>query len=152
MARKTATSQKTKIPARQDAKRETVINKPQEYKSGISDYLKFGESYTSLVLGIIVVIIATVLLLSFVHGKNSNKINKPEAFLSSEQLGKNPQKIAQVKQKTMIQQSAAVQLKVMQAIKPKVTKAIQLNAQLKPKTKELIINKAENEAKDKTYT
>lgn len=35
------------------------------------EYLRFGESYTSLILGIIVVIISTALLLSFVHNKNN---------------------------------------------------------------------------------
>lgn len=38
--------------------------------SGFFDYLRFGESYTSLLLGIVVVIVSTVLLLSFVHNKN----------------------------------------------------------------------------------
>ena len=41
--------------------------------------LHFGESYTSLVLGMIVVIISTVLLLAFVHNKNSNKTSSPDA-------------------------------------------------------------------------
>jgi nucleoid-associated protein YgaU len=36
---------------------------------------RFGESYTSLVLGIVVVIVSTVLLLSFVHNKNVTKLN-----------------------------------------------------------------------------
>jgi nucleoid-associated protein YgaU len=48
-------------------------------------YLKLGESYTSLVLGIIVVIIGTVLLLSFAHTRNinrgeNNKSNIPEGI------------------------------------------------------------------------
>jgi len=41
------------------------------------DYLRFGESYTSLILGIIVVIITTALLLSFVHNKNAGNVNTP---------------------------------------------------------------------------
>ncbi len=41
--------------------------------------LRFGESYTSLILGMIVVIISTVLLLAFVHNKNSNKAVSPDA-------------------------------------------------------------------------
>lgn len=46
-----------------------------ERKSSVFDYLRFGESYTSLVLGIVVVIIATILLLSFVHSRNGRKTN-----------------------------------------------------------------------------
>jgi nucleoid-associated protein YgaU len=42
----------------------------EENKVGGLDFLRFGESYTSLILGIIVVVIATVLLLSFVRGRN----------------------------------------------------------------------------------
>lgn len=62
------------------AKKTTKITKPIEIeeeetqsRSSLFDYLRFGESYTSLVLGIIVVIISTVLLLSFVHNKNVEK-------------------------------------------------------------------------------
>ncbi|MEK7571602.1 MAG: LysM peptidoglycan-binding domain-containing protein [Patescibacteria group bacterium] len=43
----------------------------EEKKGGIFDFLRLGESYSSLVLGIIVVIIATVLLLSFIYNRNS---------------------------------------------------------------------------------
>lgn len=46
-----------------------------EKGTGFFSYLRFGESYTSLILGIIVVIIATALLLSFVHNKNAGKVN-----------------------------------------------------------------------------
>lgn len=48
---------------------------PAEKGTSFFDYLRFGESYTSLVLGIIVVIIATALLLSFVHNKNAGNVN-----------------------------------------------------------------------------
>ena len=48
--------------------------KPTEVKqkTNIRDIFKFGESYTSLILGIIFVVIATVILLTFVKGKNAN--------------------------------------------------------------------------------
>jgi len=61
------------------------IKKPKEQKivelpkkgTSFFDYLRFGESYTSLILGIIVVIIATALLLSFVHNKDAGNVNTP---------------------------------------------------------------------------
>jgi nucleoid-associated protein YgaU len=46
-----------------------------EEEPTVYDFFRFGESYTSLILGIIVVIVSTVLLLSFVH--NKNKTNTP---------------------------------------------------------------------------
>lgn len=62
------------------ARKSTKIIKPIEIeeeetqsRSSLFDYLRFGESYTSLVLGIIVVIISTVLLLSFVNNRNTEK-------------------------------------------------------------------------------
>ncbi|MGI8419375.1 MAG: LysM peptidoglycan-binding domain-containing protein [Candidatus Levyibacteriota bacterium] len=55
----------------------TSQEEPQEKKTSFFEYLRFGESYTSLILGIIVVIIATALLLSFVHNKNSKNVNTP---------------------------------------------------------------------------
>lgn len=45
-------------------------------KNSIWDIFKFGESYTSLILGIVVVIVATIVLLGFVKGKNTSV--KPE--------------------------------------------------------------------------
>jgi len=64
MARKKASAKTTKATKK-------VVAKPA--KTGVSEYLRFGESYTSLILGIIAVIIATVLLLSFVNTRQSSK-------------------------------------------------------------------------------
>jgi nucleoid-associated protein YgaU len=70
--------------------------KPQEQKvkNSFFNLLEFGESYTSLILGIIVVIIATVLLLTFVRNTN-NTVNSPKTQISSQQTVK---KIALVSQ------------------------------------------------------
>ncbi len=46
-------------------------SKGVESKNSIWDILKFGESYTSLILGIIVVIISTIILITFVKGKEN---------------------------------------------------------------------------------
>ncbi len=56
------------------------------------DYLRFGESYTSLVLGIVVVIISTALLLSFVHNRNSVPTNP---------VTQESQSIAQISQRAL---------------------------------------------------
>jgi nucleoid-associated protein YgaU len=45
-------------------------SKKAEKRRGLLDNLKFGESYTSLILGIIVVIVGTVLLLSLVRTRS----------------------------------------------------------------------------------
>ncbi len=61
-----------------EAKAEEIL--PEEApksSNGFFDYLRFGESYTSLILGIIVVIISTALLLSFVHNRNAGSVNTP---------------------------------------------------------------------------
>lgn len=55
------------------AKKAAPVRKQSTFAS-VVDYLKLGESYTSLVLGIIAVIIATVLLLSFVHTKQAERV------------------------------------------------------------------------------
>lgn len=64
-----ATRKTTKRKTRATTKKTTA---PQA-QSHVFDYLRFGESYTSLVLGIIVVIVATVLLLAFVHNRQAGK-------------------------------------------------------------------------------
>jgi nucleoid-associated protein YgaU len=64
---KTAGTKKTKVTPEETPKK----------GSSFFDYLRFGESYTSLILGIIVVVIATALLLAFVHNKNAGSKNIP---------------------------------------------------------------------------
>lgn len=51
--------------------RETKETPKQEKKKDGFDFLRFGESYTSLILGIVVVIISTLLLLTFIQNRNS---------------------------------------------------------------------------------
>jgi nucleoid-associated protein YgaU len=65
--------------ARKSTKK-TEQNIEEAPKNGVNffDYLRFGESYTSLILGIIVVVISTALLLSFVHNRNTNNAGNPQ--------------------------------------------------------------------------
>lgn len=56
-------------------------NKAEKAPS-VYDYLRFGESYTSLVLGIIVVIIGTVLLLSLVRTRNVTRNRNTESQIT----------------------------------------------------------------------
>lgn len=77
--------------------KKTVITEniqEEESRSGNSffDYLRFGESYTSLVLGIVVVIISTALLLSFVSNRNAAPVNP---------VTQESQSIAQISQKAL---------------------------------------------------
>jgi len=65
-----------------------VVEKPQEPNKSFFDFLKFGESYTSLVLGIVVVVISTVLLLSFVHNKTESKTANPNPQILSQKTEK----------------------------------------------------------------
>ncbi len=97
------------------AKKIKSKTKIKSEKKTIWDIFKFGESYTSLILGIAVVIIATILLLTFAKGKNistkseiakntNQEQNKPattqtQNLLTSEQ--KNPTIPAITKQNTI---------------------------------------------------
>jgi putative chitinase len=53
------------------SKRATVYQRPQKASVAFSDYFRFGESYTSLILGIVVVVIAAILLIAFVKARNA---------------------------------------------------------------------------------
>ncbi len=55
------------MPKATNRKKRTSTKKP--------NYVRFGESYTSLILGIIVVIIGTLLLLSFARNRNITRGN-----------------------------------------------------------------------------
>lgn len=93
MPKKTTT--KNKVTA---ANRADVVERRKQSRSGIFDYLQFGESYTSLILGIVAVIIATVMLLSFVHSKNVSTTKQATTEIASQNNKQNSQKIAQVSQ------------------------------------------------------
>jgi nucleoid-associated protein YgaU len=66
------------------AKRVTVSTEPKAQKSSPMDYFRFGESYTSLILGIVVVIIASILLVSFLRGR-ALELNDSDKGASSTQ-------------------------------------------------------------------
>ncbi|MBA3723823.1 MAG: LysM peptidoglycan-binding domain-containing protein [Candidatus Levybacteria bacterium] len=54
---------------------EVQADEPERSGNGFFDYLRFGESYTSLILGIVVVIISTALLLSFFNNRDAVPTN-----------------------------------------------------------------------------
>jgi nucleoid-associated protein YgaU len=66
----------------------------QESPSGIFDYFRFGESYTSLILGMVVVILAVVLVAALVRNKSFSGVithqSQPKQEVSSTSIG--PQK------------------------------------------------------------
>ncbi|HVF69663.1 MAG TPA: LysM peptidoglycan-binding domain-containing protein [Xanthomonadales bacterium] len=72
-------------------------SKKSQKAPSVYDYLRFGESYTSLVLGIIVVIIGTVLLLSLVRTRNAGRVRSVDTQLSQSTL-----KISQTENETII--------------------------------------------------
>jgi nucleoid-associated protein YgaU len=74
---------------------EPTNEEPVSTGNSFFEYLKSGESYTSLILGIVVVIISTALLLSFVHNRNSVPSNQNPATQEA------PQSIAQISQKAL---------------------------------------------------
>ncbi|MBI4084379.1 MAG: LysM peptidoglycan-binding domain-containing protein [Candidatus Levybacteria bacterium] len=75
------------MPARTVRKMRVAPRKPDpvksEVRSGVLDYFRFGESYTSLILGIVVVIIASILLLSFAKNKNISNVSQGPKETSS---------------------------------------------------------------------
>lgn len=93
MAKKVGIKTKNKT-----AKQFNIVEKAEVSKTNVFDYLRFGESYTSLILGIVVVIISTVLLLSFVHNRNTSKIATEDSQISFQKNEQNSQETAQVSQ------------------------------------------------------
>lgn len=54
-----------------------TVSENNDKGNGIWNIFRFGESYTSLILGIVVVVVATVVLLTAVRGRN-NDVRLPE--------------------------------------------------------------------------
>ena len=68
-------------------------------KNGLFSQTKWGESYTSLFLGIVVVVVAAVLVFSFLKGKNLNKfIGSQSTSTVNEQSSKTLPKTYDVKE------------------------------------------------------
>jgi nucleoid-associated protein YgaU len=84
-SRRKSTSRTTSVRSRR-----SVSAKPAQAKVGVLDYFKFGESYTSLILGIVVVIIGAILLVSFFRN-NSIRLNNAEQSTSSTSTIENQQ-------------------------------------------------------------
>ncbi|SRR6266568_2621144 len=127
------------------------IKKPKEQKivelpkkgTSFFDYLRFGESYTSLILGIIVVIIATALLLSFVHNKDAGNVNTPisQQTQNTVQVSRKANNLAQkAPSSTQDNESTALpKPTVAPTVKPKPTqvikKIVKINPTLEPTAK-----------------
>lgn len=73
--RKTKTAPKTKKISKTSpkVKKSITAKKQPSIATNFFSILRFGESYTSLVLGIIVVVIITILFLSFFNNRQGNK-------------------------------------------------------------------------------
>jgi nucleoid-associated protein YgaU len=69
-------------------------------RSNVFSQVKWGESYTSLFLGVVVVIVAAVLVFSFLKGRNFNRPGSTQSTSTSqnEQANKTLPKTYQVKQ------------------------------------------------------
>ena len=78
---------KTSIKSKKTTFRRSVsVISKKETKGGILEYVRFSESYTSLVLGIVVVIIASVLLISFLKGREFGKTPPPAPEISATKI------------------------------------------------------------------
>ncbi|MCL5434953.1 MAG: LysM peptidoglycan-binding domain-containing protein [Patescibacteria group bacterium] len=69
-------------------------------RSSIFSQVKWGESYTSLFLGIVVVVVAAVLVFSFLKGRNFNRTTSTQSTSTSQeqQISKPLPKTYQVKE------------------------------------------------------
>lgn len=68
--RKTALAKSQSSSTRTIKRKSTTAN-----QTTFADYFRFGESYTSLVLGIIVVIIASLLVVTLLRNRNANSVS-----------------------------------------------------------------------------
>ena len=85
MATKKATVRKTTNSPIKKSPAKRVISS-RNSSNGIFDYFRFGESYTSLILGMVVVIIATILLVAFFKNRNINSELNPRQDISATSL------------------------------------------------------------------
>ena len=66
------------------------LSRVVDSRNGIWDVFKFGESYTSLILGVVAVVVATIVLITFVKGKeNINKLTEGDRMAVKSTQNKN---------------------------------------------------------------
>lgn len=83
MADKKKVSQSTKSISHGEEPTEIFSDTSQNNQPRFSDYFNFTESYTSLILGIVVVIIASVLLVSFFQNRRMGNFKKVRQDISA---------------------------------------------------------------------
>lgn len=133
-----AVRKKAKATSRKATSRTSVVRKATKREAapsgGFSEYFKFSESYTSLVLGIVVVIIASVLLISFLRGREFRNTPPPAPEISSAKIepdatatpisGEPVQEIAPTTAPT-VTEAATPTVTLVQKVSPAVTAAPQ---------------------------
>jgi nucleoid-associated protein YgaU len=94
--RKQATFNKP-APKKAPAKRVTTSRASSKPSGSFFDYFRFGESYTSLILGMVVVIIATILLVAFFRNRGIQEVN-PRQDISATNISPAQQKTYTVRE------------------------------------------------------
>lgn len=91
--KKTAGSTKTTTAAKvkPQANHAPLASLKERAGSHFTDYFRFGESYTSLLLGILVVVITSILLLSIVHKKSIHRIQQTSSISTQRVVNKRNQ-------------------------------------------------------------
>lgn len=69
--------------------------KEEQTPSLVTDSFRFGDSYTSLILGIVAVIIIIILFIAFIRGRNTATDNEQETSSTNTQEGNNQTYIVQ---------------------------------------------------------
>ncbi len=67
------------MPKKQKISKSRTVSKMSAENNNIFPQVKWGESYTSLFLGIVVVVVAAILVFSFLKGRNFNKTTSTQS-------------------------------------------------------------------------
>ncbi len=141
----------------QTTKTSRVSSQKGVTRQSFLDFFKLGESYTSLLLGIIVVVISTILLLSFAK---SNKVNKVSQ--SNQQIAQNTQNVSKAPKQISPTVHLSPTVTIVPTVKvtfaltptltqvPTITKAIAQKTNQKKKT--VTTNPVAKPVKGQTYT
>lgn len=84
-----ADRRKTKRPVRSLGRKKIIAPEEKSRFAFLKDFFRFGESYSSLVLGIVVVIAVAALLVSFARSKPASQ-PKPSTDISATKTQQNP--------------------------------------------------------------
>ncbi len=128
---------------------------PKNSSGFFADYMRFGESYTSLILGIIAVILVTILLLAFVRNRTIQPTNEQDLQSRSSQTqgyqNNTPSQAVGVNTVTQVIANPSP-TRIIVSVTPTLIPTVSTTISQPSPTQEVAMNKSQSQSIEKSHT